>query len=402
MSFFEAQGVTRRYAGTSEDAIHAIDISLDAGDSLVLVGESGSGKTTFLRCIAGFEIPDRGTIRCQGRWWVSPTEWLPPEKRGIGMLFQDYALFPHLRVGANIAFGLRHLTHAEQEQTVARTLDQVRLTGYAERYPHQLSGGQQQRVALARALAAHPRLLLLDEPFSNLDEMVKAEIREEIYGLLRTLGIATISVVHDSRDALRCGDQIALLHRGRLLQVASPQDLYLRPASCYAARFLGPANLVPAERKAGAYHCALGILPAPHDPRPPAQGWLCIRPEHLFMEAAKTSDIPSIAISCMIRSCHFLGPYWEIHLNPHLLHPQTTLLNASSPPTNHSRRLDTCSKDASLPAQGVEASWIAHLPTHAPPTPHTTATFYVSPHHLCWIDQPPPAPNSVSLQQTKK
>ncbi|MCK6510483.1 ABC transporter ATP-binding protein [Myxococcota bacterium] len=386
MSFFEAQGVTRRYAGASEDAIHAIDISLDAGDSLVLVGESGSGKTTFLRCIAGFEIPDRGTIRCQGKAWVSPTEWLPPEKRGIGMLFQDYALFPHLRVGANIAFGLRHLTRAEQEQTVTRTLAQVRLTGYAERYPHQLSGGQQQRVALARALAAHPRLLLLDEPFSNLDEMVKAEIREEIYGLLRTLGIATISVVHDSRDALRCGDQIALLHRGRLLQVASPQDLYLRPASCYAARFLGPANLVPAERKAGAYHCALGVLPAPHDPRPPAQGWLCIRPEHLSMGGAQISDIPLIAISCAIRACHFLGPYWEIHLTPHPAHPQTALLYASSPAPIRPALFGDPSKDAAPPTQGAETSWIAHLSTHAPPTPHTTATFYVSAHHLCWIE----------------
>jgi iron(III) transport system ATP-binding protein len=382
MAFFEAEGVTRRYAGATEDAIHAIHLSLDAGVSLVLVGESGSGKTTLLRCIAGFEIPDRGTIRCQESVWVDPTRWVPPEKRGIGMLFQDYALFPHLRVGANIAFGLRHLPRAEQEQAITRSLEQVRLTGLVDRYPHQLSGGQQQRVALARALAVRPRLLLLDEPFSNLDEMVKAEIREEIYTLLHNLGIATISVVHDSRDALRCADQIALLHRGRLLQVASPEELYTRPASCYAARFLGPANLFPATRKNGTYHTPFGVFAAPHDDRPHAKGWLCIRPEHLSLDPTPRDGLPPLALPCVVRSRHFLGAYWELHLFPQPI--GTSEVSEDSKNSKYSE--DSEGSTDSIDSTGTTGSWLAHLPLYPSPMIQTTTTFYLSPHDVCWIN----------------
>ena len=319
MSRLEVVEIRKRYAGAKEEAVQAMSFCLEAGQNVALVGESGSGKTTFLRMLAGFELPDSGVIRFGEEIWSDGTRFLPPEKRRIGMLFQDYALFPHLTVAQNIAFGLHHLPKAERPAIVKRVLEQVRLPELSERYPHQISGGQRQRIALARALAPEPRILLLDEPFSHLDELVKADLRDEIYDLLTSLGIATLSVIHDTRDALRCADEIAILQKGRLLQRGTPEDLYLRPADPYIARFFGLANLLPAKLQGDAFQTALGLLP-----RPPhlaahndAQGWLCLRPEDLSLSLTETDENPAegwLSFEGVVESCHFLGAQREIRV----------------------------------------------------------------------------------------
>jgi iron(III) transport system ATP-binding protein len=319
MSRLEVVEIRKRYVGAKEEAVQAMSFCLEAGQNVALVGESGSGKTTFLRMLAGFEIPDGGMIRFGEEIWSDATTFLPPEKRRIGMLFQDYALFPHLTVAQNIAFGLHHLPKAERPAIVKRALEQVRLPELSERYPHQISGGQRQRIALARALAPEPRILLLDEPFSHLDELVKADLRDEIYDLLTSLGIATLSVIHDTRDALRCADEIAILQKGRLLQRGTPEDLYLRPADPYIARFFGLANLLPATLQDNVLQTPLGLFP-----RPPhlsahndAQGWVCLRPEHLSLslaENAEKTEEMALVLDGIVESCHFLGAQREIRV----------------------------------------------------------------------------------------
>ena len=241
MAYLELSGVRKRF----RDHLAVDDIRLDVaeGEILCLLGPSGCGKSTTLRMIAGFETPDAGEIRLAGQD-IAP---VPPQKRDIGMVFQSYALFPHLTVEENVGFGLRMRGRSSDEigNAVAEALRLVRLEGVGGRLPRQISGGQQQRVALARAIAIRPRLLLLDEPLSNLDARLRDEMREEIRRVQRSVGITTVFVTHDQHEALALADRVAVMNHGRIEQVDTPDALYERPQKVFVASFFGRANLVP-------------------------------------------------------------------------------------------------------------------------------------------------------------
>jgi iron(III) transport system ATP-binding protein len=248
MSEVRLERVSHRFAGstTAPAAAAAVDdLSLDvrSGELLALLGPSGCGKTTTLRIVAGFVRPDAGRVWFDGRDATS----LPPEQRGIGMVFQSYALFPHLDVFENVAFGLRtrRVRASEMVERVRRALEVVGLAGSGARTVQSLSGGQQQRVALARAIVVEPRILLLDEPLSNLDARLREETRAEIRRIQRQLGITALYVTHDREEALAISDRIAVLRRGRLEQIDTPPRIFAHPATAFVAAFVGGANLVP-------------------------------------------------------------------------------------------------------------------------------------------------------------
>jgi iron(III) transport system ATP-binding protein len=222
-----------------------LSLGLRPGSMACLLGPSGCGKTTVLRAVAGFEPLLGGEIRLAGQSVSRPGRLLPPEQRGLGMVFQDYALFPHLRVGENVAFGLRGRSRAERRRSAAEMLELVGLTGYGRRYPHELSGGQQQRVAVARALAPRPRLLLLDEPFSNLDVELRERLAIDIRNILKERGIASLFVTHDQHEAFVLGEQIGVMHGGRILQWDTPFNIYHEPANRFVADFIGQGRLIP-------------------------------------------------------------------------------------------------------------------------------------------------------------
>ncbi|WP_245703896.1 ABC transporter ATP-binding protein [Modicisalibacter muralis] len=223
--------------------------SLNRGDICCLLGPSGCGKTTLLRAIAGFEPVANGSIELDGERLSDPNTLVAPEKRQVGMVFQDYALFPHLSVADNIAFGLRRLTAGQRRVRVDELLELVELAHLAQRYPHELSGGQQQRVALARALAPQPRLLLLDEPFSNLDVELRRQLSQEVRQILKQLGISAIMVTHDQQEAFALADQVGVLHGGHLHQWDSPYNLYHEPATRFVANFVGQGFFLPGVMK---------------------------------------------------------------------------------------------------------------------------------------------------------
>ena len=227
------------YAGRTRPAVDGVSFGLRAGEIGVLIGPSGCGKTTLLRAVAGLERAHAGTIRLAQEIVSSATMHVPPEKRRIGMVFQDFALFPHLNVAGNVAFGLSHLSASERDSRVGEVLDLVGLGTACKRFPHELSGGQQQRVALARALAPKPRLLLLDEPFSNLDVDLRERLAHEVRGILKAAGATALFVTHDQLEAFAIGDRIGVMHQGQLHQWEDAYALYHRPATRFVADFIG-------------------------------------------------------------------------------------------------------------------------------------------------------------------
>lgn len=241
MSEVELDGLATRYAGGG--TVGPVSLSVQRGELLALLGPSGCGKTTVLRMLAGFVAPTAGTIRLRGR----DVTRVRPHRRGVALVFQSFALFPHLSVFDNIAFGLRRhgAGRAEIRQKVGRLVEQMRLDGLAERLPAALSGGQQQRVAIARALAIEPAVVLLDEPFSSLDAKLRESTRQELRGLQQALGFTAILVTHDQSEALSIADRVAIMQAGRLEQVDTPVDVYQRPATRFVAGFVGRANTVP-------------------------------------------------------------------------------------------------------------------------------------------------------------
>jgi iron(III) transport system ATP-binding protein len=222
-------------------AVRDLTLDVKPGELLALLGPSGSGKTTVLRLIAGLERPDRGSIVIEGKVMVDAERgvWVPPERRNVGVVFQDYALFPHMTALQNVAFGLHRLRRRERKQRALAVLERVQIAHLAGRYPHELSGGEQQRVALARALAPEPRVLLLDEPFSNLDRSLRGQLRSEVRALLKQLSITTVFVTHDQQEALELGDRLAVLNAGCLEQVGLPEELLEHPKTRFVAEFLG-------------------------------------------------------------------------------------------------------------------------------------------------------------------
>lgn len=237
-------------------AVDRVDLTVAHGEFLGLLGPSGCGKTTFLRLIAGFEVPDTGTIEIGNVRVVGPKRWILPERRRVGMVFQNYALFPHMTVAKNVAYGVRKWP--DQRERVGNALRLVGLDGCRERMPHELSGGQQQRVALARALAPEPDVILLDEPFSNLDVALRARIRAETREILDRAGATVIFVTHDQEEALSLADRVAVMSGGRIAQVGEPEELYRNPASREVAEFVGRANFLYANVAEGHAQCALG------------------------------------------------------------------------------------------------------------------------------------------------
>ncbi len=244
--FLEVSQLEVRYAGRAQAAVQGVTLSLKAGDIGVLIGPSGCGKTTLLRAVAGLEPVTGGEIRLTKSVVSSATLSVPPELRRIGMVFQDYALFPHLSVGRNVAFGIHQLPRAEQAARVAEVLKLVGLEGNEHRYPHELSGGQQQRVALARALAPRPQLMLLDEPFSNLDVDLRERLAHEVRGILKAAGATALFVTHDQFEAFAIGDVIGVMNEGHLHQWDDAYTLYHRPATRFVADFIGHGVFAPA------------------------------------------------------------------------------------------------------------------------------------------------------------
>ena len=271
--------LTKSYQDPKHPAVADFNLSVRKGEILALLGPSGCGKTTLLRLIAGFEVPDAGRIDVAGVEVAGPNVWLQPERRKIGFVFQDYALFPHLDVLRNVAFGLTGLPRKERLERAKEVLDLVGLTIFSRRYPHQLSGGQQQRVALARALAPAPDVILLDEPFSNLDAALRGSTRREVRRILEASGATTILVTHDQEEAMTFADRLAVMRAGHLEQLGVPESVYLRPRTAFVANFLGTTNLIRATGREGVADTLLGTLPMAQ----PATGrvLLSLRPEDL-------------------------------------------------------------------------------------------------------------------------
>ncbi|MDX1419497.1 MAG: ABC transporter ATP-binding protein [Rubricoccaceae bacterium] len=276
--------LSKTYHDGSLPVVNGLSFEVAEGELFALLGPSGCGKTTALRLVAGFMRPDRGSIALAGRVLADERRFVPPERRGVGFVFQDYALFPHLTAAENVAFGLRRWKRADRAERVREVLRLVGLEGFGDRLPHALSGGQQQRVALARAIAPRPRLLLLDEPFSNLDALFRQEMRERVRDLLKAEGATAVLVTHDQEEALLFADRVAVMHTGRIEQVGTPEALYLTPRTLFVAQFLGQTNLVLTEAHGDEAETALGRLRLHR----PAEGpvLVAIRPEHFAVTAA--------------------------------------------------------------------------------------------------------------------
>ena len=225
MMFVEIEELKFRYKNAKEDTIKDFSLGIQSGEVVSILGESGSGKSTVLRLIAGLEIPNKGSLKIDNRVVVDNRTFVLPEKRGIGMVFQDYALFPHMTVEGNIKFGLKNMSRREKQERVREVLNLVDLEKYRYRYPYELSGGQQQRVALARALAPEPLLLLLDEPFSNLDRDLQMKIRDDLRGIIKKIGITSIFVTHDRDDSKIISDKVIILKEGSIIEVGRPEDV---------------------------------------------------------------------------------------------------------------------------------------------------------------------------------
>lgn len=276
MSYLQANDVAKRFNGTS--ALAGVDLAVEQGESLALLGPSGCGKTTLLRILAGLEVPDRGDITLEGKTLTGPARFVAPEQRRIGMVFQDWALFPHMTVARNVAFGLGK---AGSNGRVSETLDLVGLSHLADRYPDELSGGQAQRVAVARALAPRPRVLLFDEPFSNLDTGLRTRIRADVAALMREVRMTSIFVTHDQEESFVVGDRVAVMREGRIEQVGRPADVYQNPASSWVATFVGEANVLGGVATNGHVSTAVGEVPLAGPLRGPCE--VVIRPEYLVV-----------------------------------------------------------------------------------------------------------------------
>ncbi|MTD44516.1 ATP-binding cassette domain-containing protein [Conexibacter sp. W3-3-2] len=290
-------GVTKRF--DAHQAVDGVDLDVGSGEIVALLGPSGCGKTTMLRMIAGFEQPDAGTIAISGRTVAGPTQAVSPEARRVGMVFQDYALFPHLDVAANVGYPLGRRPDPAR---VRELLELVGLDGLGARRPHELSGGQQQRVALARALANHPSVVLLDEPFSNLDAALRTEVRGEVRRLLRDAGVSALLVTHDQDEALSVADRVAVMRDGRIEQVGTPEEVYAAPAGHWVASFLGEVDVLPGVADAGRVTTPVAVLPA--SPRLHGDVDVLVRPESVRIEA---TGAPAGACDALVVEREYFG-----------------------------------------------------------------------------------------------
>ena len=300
------EGVSHRYG--SLVAVDNVDLTIATGELVCLLGPSGCGKSTTLRIAAGLEPLQRGRVVIQGREVASEVIFTPPERRGVGLVFQDYALFPHLRVIDNVAFGLDRESAARRRVMALETLEMVGMAAYAEVFPHTLSGGEQQRVALARALAPEPGLMLLDEPFSDLDIQLRNRVRDETLALLKERGVSTLLVTHDPEEAMRMADRIALMRHGRIVQEGTPAQLYKHPVDSFVAGFFREINRLEGVVESGHVATPLGSICA----RQYGDGCLVsvlIRPEGLHLGGDGEAGTGAV-----VEAARILGPYCLVRL----------------------------------------------------------------------------------------
>jgi iron(III) transport system ATP-binding protein len=303
-TFLELRGIRKTFGGFT--ALENVDLDVRQGEFVCFLGPSGCGKTTLLRIIAGLETQTAGLIRQAGR----DVSLLPPAQRDYGIVFQSYALFPNLTVADNVAYGLvnRKVPRAAARERVTELVKLVGLPGSEDKYPAQLSGGQQQRIAIARALATSPGLLLLDEPLSALDAIVRVHLRSEIRSLQRKLGVTTIMVTHDQEEALSVADRIVVMNHGRIEQVGSPMQVYREPASPFVADFVGRINVVPATAEAaGRVRIGATSFDCPHDAAPGSAVKLYLRPEDVLARPIQAGD--TNVFDASIDKIEFLGSY---------------------------------------------------------------------------------------------
>ncbi|HZH46706.1 MAG TPA: ABC transporter ATP-binding protein [Roseococcus sp.] len=294
-----------RHAYGAKEVLRGVSLEVASGEIVCLLGPSGDGKTTLLRLVAGLEALQQGRIELDGRSLAE----LPPEQRHVGFVFQDYALFPHLTVGENVAFGLRRVPRGDRSWRVAEALARVGLEAYAETWPHQLSGGQQQRVALARALAPRPAVLLLDEAFASLDARLREQVRDDTLHVLQQAGIPALIVTHDAEEAMFMADRIALMRQGQVVQLGTPEELYLNPVDPFVATFLGEVNRLPARIQGRQAMTVIGPADARGLPDGSAAEVL-LRPEGLRVLPEGTND----ATPAEVEACRLLGSTTLVHM----------------------------------------------------------------------------------------
>jgi iron(III) transport system ATP-binding protein len=305
MSSLSVGGLWKGYG--EQPVLRGVDLEVPAGSLSAVLGLSGCGKTTLLRVIAGFERAEEGAVRLDGVTLDDGGTYVPPERRSVGYVPQEGALFPHLDVAGNVGFGL---SRAERRgSTVGELLEMVGIGSLGARLPHELSGGEQQRVALARALARRPQALLLDEPFSSLDASLRTHVREEVHELLRQQGVTTVLVTHDQEEALSMADHVAVLRDGRIVQQGDPAELYERPADARLAGFLGAVNVIDAEFGEGTATTALGVLALRSGPAKggAGHGTVMVRPEQLDVSVSEDGAVTPSGLRGRIEQCRYYG-----------------------------------------------------------------------------------------------
>ncbi|HUF39893.1 MAG TPA: ABC transporter ATP-binding protein [Anaerolineales bacterium] len=292
------RGLTKTFDGEIP-AVYDLDLEVREGEILALLGPSGCGKTTTLRLIAGFIRPDAGEIAIAGRMVAGGGRFVPPEKRGVGMVFQEHALFPHLTAAENIAFGLDGKDSSRQ---IAYLLRLTGLERFGDRYPHELSGGERQRVALARALATKPVLILLDEPFSNLDADRRAQVREDVRAILKATGSTAVFVTHDQEEALFLGDRLAVMDRGRIVQTGAPDEIFHTPQTRFVAEFIGSTDFLPGVVREDGVETEIGLLDQRLDLPPGTEVEVAVRFDDVVFEQSEAGE-------SMVLARHFKGAY---------------------------------------------------------------------------------------------
>ena len=370
----QLQNITKTYKSRVDKrdilVLENVSLTLKHGELLGLLGPSGCGKTTLLRIIAGFESISQGTVEIAGKVVCTNCDSVATEKRNTGMVFQDYALFPHLTVAENIAFGLKNQYKNSRQgifstnkkaqnrikERVEEVLKLVGLIGLQQRYPHQLSGGQQQRISLARALAPQPALILLDEPLSNLDVQVRHRLRAEIRAILKAAGTSAIFVTHDREEALAISDKIAVMRSGKIEQVGTPEEIYLNPQSRFVGEFVTQANFLPATRKGRVWITELGEIKMPDlSSKTSERGDLMLRQEDIDLTVDRTSET-------VVTDRQFLGREYHYCLETKSgkqIHARTDLSNAIAVGTRVSLALNVDNPRIFSIAPDIDKSFIA-------------------------------------------